>query len=149
MREKTEKTTVVKDHKNIDQLLIYANYVLKMFEAIFTYNEPPKILTHKESVSMMIYDMALLYFRYDSDGSVICVVSVYDECPVLLMAELMSCLKDIFYQNVHINEDTYIQDPAGKDLIWGRDNIDDHNEKVWGRKIQHSIWFDDSMAGHS
>ena len=147
--KKDEQTTVVTDHKNIDQLLIYANYVVKMFDAIFTSSHPPEIKTHEGSVSMMLFDMALLYIKFDDNGNVLCIVSLFDEAPVLLVAELISCLKDIFKEYMFVNEDTYVQDLANSDLIWGREDIDDHNDKVWGIKIQHTVMFSDSMAGHS
>ena len=147
-KKKAEKTTVVKDHKNIDQLLIHANYVVEMFDIIFDTSHRPEVKAHNGTISIMCFDMALLYIKYSGDN-IICVMSVFDECSVLLVAELTCCLKDIFGAHIFVNEDTYIQDNANKDLIWGRDNIDDHNEKVWGRKIQHSIWFDDTCAGHS
>ncbi len=144
----TEKTTVVKDHKNIDQLLIHAHYVSTTFDAVFETSKAPEIKNHQDSVSMMLFDIALLYIKFDGDGRVLCVASIYDNASVLLVAELMCMLKDIFHNNIYVNEDTYIQDPTGKDLIWGRDNIDIHHEKVWGKKITHTIMFDDSMAGH-
>ena len=147
-KKKAAKATVVTDHKNIDQLLIYANYVRKSIDAIFTCTDKPKILAHDDTVSMMLYEMALLYFKYDANGAVTCVVSIHDECDVILVAELMNCLKDIFKQNIYVNEDTYIQDPTGIDLIWGRDNIDNHNDRTWGIKVSHTVMFDDSMAGH-
>jgi hypothetical protein len=145
----TEKTTVVKDHKNIDQLLIHASYIASAFETIFAFTHPPEIKTHTNTVSMMLLDMALLYLKYDSDGRVLCIVSLHDNCETILTAELIAMLKDIFHSNMYINEDTYVQDLANKDLIWGREDIDDHLDKVWGKKITHSIMFDDSMAGHS
>jgi hypothetical protein len=146
---KDKKETAVKDHKNIDQLLVYASYVSSMFDAIFETPYAPEVLTHDKSVSMMLRDMALLYIKYDIHNRVICVVSLYDECQTTVVAELISCLKDIFKDNMHINEDTYVQDEVNKDLIWGREAIDMHHERVWGRKITHTVMFDDSLAGHS
>lgn len=143
------KETVVKDRSDFDELVIFANYVLKSHEAIFTTSHPPELKSHGDSVSLMFYDMALLYLKHSPESKVICVASFFDECSVSLVAEFMNMLKDIFKENVYVNEDSYIQDPVTNELIWGRDNIDNYHERVWGRKITHTIMFDDTMAGHS
>jgi len=145
----SENNVAVKGQKSTDELLIYANYVLMSYDSIFVGSHKPELKIHNDSVSIMIFDMALLYLKYDLSRNVICVASIFDECSVVVIAELICMLKDIFKENVIVNEDPYIQDPAGESLIWGRDNIDIHHEKVWGRKVSHTIYFDDSMAGHS
>lgn len=145
----TEKTTAVKDSKNIDQLLIYANYVLRMFDTIFETSEDPDVRTEEKYVSIMFHDLALVYIKHDSGDKPLCVVSYHDNCSPTLVAELCCCLKDIFGINIYVNEETWVQDNVNHGFIWGRERIDIHNEKVWGRKVTHSIWFDDSMAGHS
>lgn len=149
MTKKTEKTTAVRGSRNIDQLLIYANYVLKMFASIFETTEEPVLQAEGNYVSVMFHDLALIYIKQDSNDKPLCVVSYYDECPPQLVAELCCCLKDIFGSNIYVNEDTWVQDNVNNGFIWGREKIDIHNERVWGRKVTHSIWFDDSLAGHS
>jgi len=143
----TEPSTIIKP-KNIDKLLIYANYIMKMFNEIFQTSVSPSIKTDSDNVSIMLYDMALLYLGYEDDR-VMCVLALFDEVSVLHAVELTCMLKDIFKTNLYINGDTYVQNPVSGEMIWGRDDIDTHNEKVWGRKIAHSVIFTDSVAGHS
>ena len=145
-------TTVKKEESVMEKLAVHANYIIKIFDAVFECDQPPIVKPEKdkEFISVLLGDLALLYLKYDDKREkVICVVSVHDESSAVVIAELISCLKDVFGGDLVVNDEPFVQDEVNHGFIWGRKNIDYHNEKCWGRKITHTIWFDDSLAGHS
>lgn len=148
-KNQKNKKIAIKSHQSTDQLLIYANYIVKAFEAVFSYSDPPIIDVQENIAHVTIVDMALIVIQYHVDGTVMCIVSIHDTSPVLLVAELMCILKDIFKNMVHVNEDTYYQDEANSTYIWGREAIDHYQDRTWGRKVDHTVMFMDDLAGHS
>lgn len=144
-----EQTVSLKDKPSMDKLLIQINRMKNLLSTQFTMEIEPEIIVNADSsVSVMVYDVALLFIKHDTYQNVTCLVTIYDEADLIVIAELMIILKDVFKTHVYLNTDTFIQD-MDDNLIFGRDNIDDHNEKCWGRKVAHSVMFADDMAGHS
>ncbi len=151
LSELSQKRSIqrIKDHDIHNDINTYTKMMLDALQHVFDIDKVD--VTHNDGSVLIRTPISFIDF-VNEDGFISCVVTLKDDAFNVAIANLIDVIKDIFKGEVVISDDTYIFDESTGDIIIGYDDIKQHRENSYGKKVSPFIYygnFEDEELAHA